>query len=533
MSEADLRHRLTADPNDAEAAQQLADMLMRQEQPVPLDLQETVLRHHLAVDPARDDLGFRLAMILMEQGRPVPATLEMQALRHCIALEPERPDLYDRLSTVTLEVSLAASRSDRRPLATADDHAIVALAKLHLAAVIAEPARSALPSYGVRWGEYARRIREDIATLDDPVAATRYAQTRIGFEHRLPAAQSLRYMALYDRELRTEFPQYRDLLSRFQDPPQSDPDSQVVLEGRAVSNIVPYQTRIVLSCQSLIPAPRTVLELGGGHGGPARQWLTNPISPARTYIIVDIPESLFFAEVFLRATFGSSAVHYVADEQPLDAASLEQYRVLLCPVERLTAVENLPVDLIVNTGSLQEMSEEWVSYYMAWLDRQNARYFYSLNYAAQPLNFLAESINLWSPRPSSRWSARLLRWNPAFIRMQADRNYLEALFEKAPAALDVTEAAARLRLLAERAMTGEALVECMDVFRRCPRAEVAWPILRRAMTEMLFHPKEALWLAEWLEGPGNESAPIAGQSEITSFRLTLAAERASGIEGTT
>ena len=281
MSESELRHRLAADPDDAEAAQQLADMLMRQEQPVPLDLQETVLRHHLTLDPARDDLGFRLAMILMEQGRPVPATLEMQALRHCIALEPERPDLYDRLSTVTLEVSLAGSRIDRQPLATADDHAIVALAKQHLAAVIAAPARTALPSYGVRWGEYARRIREDIATLDDPVAATRYAQTRIGFEHRLPAAQSLRYMALYDRELRTEFPQYRDLLSRFQDPPQSDPDSQVTLEGRAVSNIVPYQTRIVLSCQSLIPAPQTVLELGGGHGGPARQWLTNPVSPAR------------------------------------------------------------------------------------------------------------------------------------------------------------------------------------------------------------------------------------------------------------
>ena len=117
--------------------------------------------------------------------------------------------------------------------------------------------------------------------------------------------------------------------------------------------------------------------------------------------------------------------------------------------------------------------------------------------------------------------------------MQADRNYLEALFEKAPAALDVTEAVTRLQLLAERAMTGEALVECMDVFRRCPRAEIPWPILRRAMTEMPFHPKEVLWLAEWLEDLDDKSAPIASQSEIAGFRLTLAAERASGIEGTT
>jgi hypothetical protein len=82
-------------------------------------------------------------------------------------------------------------------------------------------------------------------------------------------------------------------------------------------------------------------------------------------------------------------------------------------------------------------------------------------------------------------------------------------------------------------MTGETLLECMDIFRHCPAVDVAWQILRRTMTETPFHPKEALWLAEWLDGLHNETALTTSQSDIANYRRQLAAERASGIEGTT
>ena len=153
--------------------------------------------------------------------------------------------------------------------------------------------------------------------------------------------------------------------------------------------------------------------------------------------------------------FGEDAVLYVDSDTALAADALSRYRVILCPLTCLRAIEPLGADLIVNTGSLQEMPEDWVSYYMEWLDRQNARYFYSLNYFAQPVGFLAESVNLWSPRPSSKWIARTLRWNPAFIRMQADRNYLEALFERT-AKSSCTETESQLSWLSERRMIGEA-----------------------------------------------------------------------------
>ena len=533
ISEQALGERLQADADDLEAALALCALLLEQGRPVPLPLQEASLRHHLAADPSRDDLSFRLAMVLMEQGREVPSVLEERALRHAMAANPGRLDLADRYIAVALETVLAGGRGEDTAAVVGDPRGIVARARARLAALRAEEARADLPSFGVRWGAYAARMHAAIDGFTSPVEALRYAQQRVGFEHRLPAGQGLRHYALYRRELESEFAHYAAHLIDFDDPPGSAPETSFPIEGRQVSNIVPYLARIVLTCLTELPEPpRIVLELGGGYGAPARTWLTNPVAPARSYIIVDIAESLFFADCMLSDVFGPDAVHYVVDRAPLDPALLDRHPVILCPVERLDALEALPVDLVVNTGSLQEMSEAWVDHYMAWLDRQRVRFFYSLNYAAQPLGFLAESINLWSPRPSASWMARLLRWNPGLLRMQADRNFLEALYEKTPAALAPEEAAARLAMLGERGLVGQVLCECLDMFRRFPRPEVALPVLRRAMAEMPFRPKEALWLAEWLCRVGSGLA-TADRAEVEAYRVTLEAERAGGIEGTT
>jgi len=514
-------------PLDPAAAAARAAQLIAAGEAVPLAVEEAALRHHLAIDPMRHDLAFRLAMILVESGRDVAANVEEGALRHALAADPGRLDLATRLGIVTLETVLAPARA-AMPRATPDGGAaIMARARARLDTAGGE--RAGLPPLGVRWEAYAARMRAAIADLPDPVAALHLAQTGIGFEHRLPAAAALREHALVARELAGEFPQFTTALAGFDDPPQSAPETQFTLDGRPMSNIVPYLARIVLGCLSLLPEPpRRVLELGGGYGAPARAWLTNQVAAPATYIIVDIAESLFFADAFLSLNFGPEAVFYVPDSQPLDPALLDRHRVLLCPVERLDALAALPVDLIVNTGSLQEMSEPWVDHYMSWLDRQPARFFYSLNYAAQPVGALAESVNLWSARPSSAWVARQLRWNPPLLRMQADRNFLEAVYEKQDAALSPAAAMARLGMLAERAMTGQILVEQLDLFRRCPTAEVALSVLRRAMREMPFQPKEALWLAQWLLR--QPAAPW--QAEVTVRCEALAAARAAGVEGT-
>ena len=513
------------DGADIQAVLRLCDDLMREGKEVPLEYQERAIRHYLSIDPNRDDLSYRLANILMEQQRPISFGLEEKSLRHAISTSPGRIDLLNRLATVVLQN--AVQQPDAEGCDLKPDTKILERARKHLELAHDSAEFSGLPGYGARWGEYSARMQRAIVSFASPTEAIRYAQLEIGFEHRLIAGQALQHYAMYRRELATEFPQFSHKIDLFEESSFSAPGTTFRIEGTLVSNITLYLARIILSCLSLVPDARIIIELGGGYGAPARAWLQNPISPISTYIIVDIPESLFFAETFLTAEFGADAVYYVNDDAALDLSTIDGARVVLCPIHRIGALEALPVDLIINTGSLQEMTEDWVSFYMAWLERQRTRYFYSQNYFGQPVGFLAESMNLWSPRPSPAWKAKLLRINAAFIRMQADRNYLEALYERDVTTLPSGDILARLNGLSERSMTIELLSEYMDLFRRAPSVDTANTILRRAMIEMPTHPKEALYLAEWLMEKSEHN------DSISSWRATLRNERASGVEGTT
>jgi hypothetical protein len=52
---------------------------------------------------------------------------------------------------------------------------------------------------------------------------------------------------------------------------------------------------------------------------------------------------------------------------------------------------------------MQEMTDAWVDWYMAFLDRQPCRFFYSSNFFTNPLASMKEGHNSWSPRPSAQW----------------------------------------------------------------------------------------------------------------------------------
>ena len=202
---------------------------------------------------------------------------------------------------------------------------------------------------------------------------------------------------------------------------------------------------------------------------------------------------------------------------------------ILCPLAHHAALRELPVDLVINTGSMQEMSEEWVGFYTEYLDRQRSRWFYSLNYFAQPIAYLAESTNLWSPRVGPRWVARLLRWNPGFVRMQSERNFLEAIYEKDVEAPPPHEQVLAIAChLDARRMTGELFVEYMDLVRRNPLPALMARIVRRVMDEMPYHPKEAAYLIDMLL-----TAPESTEFDherLRDYRRMLEDERRGGVE---
>jgi putative sugar O-methyltransferase len=360
------------------------------------------------------------------------------------------------------------------------------VAKLHLRSALADVA--ALPAYGSRWQPHMDKIYSAISELTSARQALHYAQREITFDHRTSVQAELPYLSWYDREVKAEFPWFANALDRMGDNPESIGESLTPDRGRLISNIFFYHARIVFECLTHVPAPKNVVEIGGGYGGTARLWLTNALHKPRSYIVVDAPESLFFCEAALRAEFGSLVTY--AGEQPWNGNG-----VLLVPLSRLNILSEIEIDLVVNTCSMQEMTDEWIDFYMEWLDRKSPGAFYSLNYAAQPLNNLGESRNLWGPRPSPLWAPRVFHFDPALMRMQgSERSWLVALYERELSHVNPGEVV-RLRRMR---MTRDVYAQWIDLIRRTLDAGLMAELIRRVENEMHYWPKETLWIVRRL-----------------------------------
>jgi hypothetical protein len=137
---------------------------------------------------------------------------------------------------------------------------------------------------------------------------------------------------------------------------------------------------------------------------------------------------------------------------------------------------------------------------MEWLKKQDCRYFYSLNYFAQPLDNMAEGANAWSPRLTPDWIVRLQRFDPPFTKQQSSRNFAEILAEKPLVKSSINQELllARYELTKQRILDGQILLEAMDIVRVYPSEDVMWDLLLRCVSEMRTVPKEAYYLAYYL-----------------------------------
>jgi putative sugar O-methyltransferase len=494
---------------------------------IPLTSTEQKLSKRLFNHDFTLDEGLTLYHSIVGNGRRFPPTWEIRVLELGLKAHPDRQDLRERLTLLTKDtLSSHQTISDSTTQANGQwALEIVSKAKSRMESALDLPNQS-MPAHGKRWNSYALRIRSAIKMLSTPIEILHFAQTKIGFEHRGNIQHEGKFTAFYERELMSFFAHVAEHHTGFADITDSAPDTTYEHNGRLISNVLFYLERVILSCLTYLPSsPQVILEIGGGYGAPARLWMKNPISQPNCYLILDMPESLFFADVFLRKEFGDDAVFYVTSA-PLPPDILEKYSFILCPLQLNAVLQDLPIDLIINTGSLQEMSEDWVDFYKNWMDNQRCRWFYSLNYFAQPIGALWESGNLWSPRLSPKWTARLLRWNPAFVRMQSERDFLEALYEKCDNPISQDEALTILRNLTRKAPCGEVFMELMDIVRLFPNPAFMFETLSFVM-RMPVAPKEALWLAENLL---NQQLSKKNLSIVEEWRRALAQKRASGTE---
>jgi hypothetical protein len=368
---------------------------------------------------------------------------------------------------------------------------IVRAAREHLDAVTR--GTSSLPPYGSRWQPQVEAMRRDIPLLEDSTACLRYAQYNITFDGRPPFPGDIGIVQMREWAVANEFPQHVAALLLMSENPMSGAESLGEFHGRLVSLVMYYHARNVLAALTYANKPRRIVEIGGGYGEIARMWLKNPIAPPEFYVIVDIPECLFFAEVALRAEFGDKVGYFIGNDPGSP--------ILLVPLP-LLADFSRPSDIVINTGSMQEMTDEWIDFYMAWLSHYDTRFFYCLNYAAQPISIMGESRNLWTQRPGPEWSTRHLRLNiPLQDLVGPTRDYLETLYEKTPAKHSLRD----WSIHRGHILSKTTYVEGLDLLRQHLTIESASTFLNTVMQYMPYHPKELLWIARWLVNNGQDS----------------------------
>jgi putative sugar O-methyltransferase len=234
------------------------------------------------------------------------ALLEQRSLRDSDQLMMSLPPKYN-------------VRRTQMPGQTAlDDSAIVERAKNNLQRALNSTETVAIPQSDARWLAYSQWARQEIPLLRTVNEAVAFAQLRFGFESR--ATTHLRHRARLKairEKLRREFPHADDHTTAFTESQFSARNTCLMSDGRLVSSQLLNLVRFHLTAVAHTPPADTVCEIGGGYGAPARIWMTSPVRRPKKYIIVDLPESLFFAEVFLRAHFGDR-VSNVAETQHFD-----------------------------------------------------------------------------------------------------------------------------------------------------------------------------------------------------------------------
>lgn len=124
-------------------------------------------------------------------------------------------------------------------------------------------------------------------------------------------------------------------------------------------------------------APQTIVELGSGSGNFAR--LVKLDRDKATYVCIDLPESLFFAQLFLTENFPEARVRYIR-EPGEKIEDLKAYDFVFVPTEFAGCLEGHEVDLFVNMNSLGEMTNEVIAHWFNFAENTiKAKYCFLLN----------------------------------------------------------------------------------------------------------------------------------------------------------
>jgi putative sugar O-methyltransferase len=120
---------------------------------------------------------------------------------------------------------------------------------------------------------------------------------------------------------------------------------------------------------------KIIMDIGSSYGGLASIIKKN--YPKTNMVLVDLPEQLAAAQYYLRLKFPKAKFAKYNDLkhcEKIDRDLISNYDFLLIPSFMFEKLEENSVDLITNVASLNEMTREWVDYYV------NSRVFCTTKY---------------------------------------------------------------------------------------------------------------------------------------------------------
>ena len=339
------------------------------------------------------------------------------------------------------------------------------------------------------WSPFFDRMGKLIPIFKNTKEAIDYCQTKIMFDHRsIIQPTVVRMFIHYERILKKEFRgNLRDFSSLFESD-YSCNKSLFKFEGKIVSGIFYWHAYLYLSIISKFQRhykPSTICEIGGGYGALARLFILNKKNfDFKRYVLIDHESSLFFAETFLRQNFSSVKFSYLCEKVDQNA------EVIFCPFSKLHHLKDLKIDIIINTGSFQEMPPDWISFYLNWVDDVDASYLYSCNYFGQSIDNLGESQNFFCPEMSANWSLTYSRQNPTILWMQTqNRDFGEFFFERKHIGTKKNKNVKTIKCQQD-------FMDCFFKIKSTEDTKLIWDFVQTTIRDLNYVPKEILFLLE-------------------------------------
>jgi len=376
---------------------------------------------------------------------------------------------------------------------------------------------------GATWDNQARMMRDFIDTNTSVKSSVDFA-IKIDFESRDRLSETDFAQALEMRaDMERDYPHEKDVALYFSDSPIAPEDTVRRDGGVLVSKYLYYFARRIFKIANQIGKHDTIVDIGAGTGLHGLLWFLSGRLAPKTYIIVDIPESLYFSQLYLTAHLGEDQVGMVQD------GGISPHlgkKVILVPVHEIESLYGLDIDVVTNFGSLQEMSEYWVDFYRGVLSRLNTRYFYSCNYFGQHAHSMHDSRNLWSARLSPEWRTYSIDLNPYFLRKISPTIVADHVFKKHDEPLGGKYLSSKFdELLHDRAVSLLNLFELLDVFRLTLSVDHAARIVKKFQNTYF---KEVLFLARWLSSDAGAKLSPEMKDIVAKTRQRLTSQSNGG-----